>query len=91
MEDGYYDDLTCQLHDLADDYANVESDVVKNIVFRLRELARLDIREDSNWKRCEYEGSRYRCPHPTMNLYSRLCSYHGTVSSVRFDPRWWQS
>lgn len=35
---------------------------------------------------CDYE-SVTRCKNPKMPD-SRLCTYHGTISAVRFDPRY---
>lgn len=48
MEDGYYDDLCCSLHDLADELAatiNPEELDIPELATRLRKLAGPDIRE----------------------------------------------
>lgn len=38
---------------------------------------------------CDYinQKSGWHCTHPKM-MGSRLCTYHGSVSSVRFDPKY---
>lgn len=83
MEDGYYDDLVCKLYDLADEF-NAQDYVAK----RLYALAGPDIRKECNWVRCEYQDSGWgRCTNPQAHGL-RLCTYHGTVSSVRFDPKY---
>jgi hypothetical protein len=83
MEEDYYNDLVCQLHDLADEAKSIVRD---EIIRRIREIAGPDLREVCNWERCEYE-SVTRCKDPKMPD-SRLCTYHGTISAVRFDPRY---
>ena len=76
--------------DIADTWNSRSRDKAIVIELKLFDESKLPVVADED--RCEYTSDSggqtiWRCPdikHDDL----RLCSYHDTVSSVRFDPKW---